>query len=657
MRTELVARLVQADQAITEVTDVVKLVVAIVVGVVLALALAEVTSGVVRAVGRRSWLAVTLAARARRPLRAVMLVVAVWIGLRVGTTPPPGATRAGWILAIEHGLRIALIVAVAWLIGALAFVVEDAALKRFRSEVADDRHARRIRTQITVLRRVTVTVLVLCTVAAVLLTFPSARAAGASVLASAGVVSLVAGLAAQSVLGNFFAGVQLAFSDAIRMGDVVVVDGEWGRIEEITMTYVVVHIWDDRRLILPSTRFTSSSFENWTRRSSDLLGTVEIDLDWNVPIEAMRTELRRLLDATDLWDGRVGVLQVTDASKGAVRTRALASAANSGALWDLRCYLREGLVGWLQREMPSALPRTRWEAGAPPVPTTATAQKEHTVAPVIEVPGAAAGGASAVGSGVPSSVSSAVPPPVAATAAATVGASTGAHAAVPSTSPSPDLDAAPGPSVVEASSSVAATDVSAPAPVVVPAPEPTAAPTPAATPVPGADPAAESPSDHRDDVPTPGPATLLLTTSAPSTPAPSTTPPSTPTAVLPMSGDASTPGDGTLALGAAEPAAPGSDGTPAVVSRRSARRSAEGTRQSGEQETIRLDLSASDSRLFTGSIDAIERSKAFSGPGEDVYAERDEAARKTERAEHAEQQAAERQAAEERRRAAEQPDA
>lgn len=629
MRTELVARLVQADQTITEVTDVVKLVVAIVVGVVLALALAEVTSGVVRAVGRRSWLAVTLAARARRPLRAVMLVVAVWIGLRVGTTPPPGATRAGWILAIEHGLRIAVIVSVAWLIGALAFVVEDAALKRFRSDVADDRHARRIRTQITVLRRVTVAVLVLCTAAAVLLTFPSARTAGASLLASAGVVSLVAGLAAQSVLGNVFAGVQLAFSDAIRMGDVVVVDGEWGRIEEITMTYVVVHVWDDRRLILPSTRFTSKSFENWTRRSSELLGTVEIDLDWNVPVEAMRAELRRLLDATDLWDGRVGVLQVTDASNGAVRTRALASAASSGALWDLRCYLREGLVGWLQREMPSALPRTRWEAGAPPVPAAASAPKGRP-APVIEVPGATTGGTPAAGSGAPPSASSVAPPPVAATA------------------PAP----------------AASTEVPAPAPVVVPVPvpalEPTPEPAPAATSVPGAGPAAEATSDHGDDVPTRGPATLLLTTSDPTTaeettPGPTTTP-STPTAVLAMPGDASNPGDRPLAPAAAEPTAPGSDGTPAVVSRRSVRHSAEDPRQSGEQETIRLELSASDSRLFTGSIDAIERSKAFSGPGEDAYAERDEAARKSERAERAEQQAAERLAAEGRRRAAERPD-
>ena len=264
MQTELIARIVQADQAVHDVTDVVTLVVAVVVGIVLALALAEVTSAVVRAAGRRTWLAVTLAARARRPLRAVLLVVAVWLGLRIGTTPtpPPSGTglRAGWVVAIEHGLQIALIFALAWLVGALAFVVEDAALRRYSMDVADNRHARRIRTQVTVLRRVTVAALVLCAISGALLTFPSARAAGASVLASAGLISLVAGLAAQSVLGNFFAGVQLAFSDAIRIGDVVVVDGEWGRIEEITMTYVVVHVWDDRRLILPSTRFTSKSF-------------------------------------------------------------------------------------------------------------------------------------------------------------------------------------------------------------------------------------------------------------------------------------------------------------------------------------------------------------------------------------------------------------
>ena len=195
-------------------------------------------------------------------------------------------------------------------------MLEDAALQRYRIDVADNRHARRVRTQVQVLRRITVAILVLCAIAAILLTFPSARALGASLLASAGLISIVAGLAAQSSLANVFAGLQLAFTDAIRVDDVVVVADEWGRIEEITLTYVVVHVWDDRRLILPSTYFTTTPFENWTRRAADLLGTVELDVDWEVPVEAMRAELTRLLQDTDLWDRRVGILQVTDAVGG-----------------------------------------------------------------------------------------------------------------------------------------------------------------------------------------------------------------------------------------------------------------------------------------------------------------------------------------------------
>ena len=230
----------------------------------------------------------------------------------------------------------------------------------------------------------------LCAIAAILLTFPSARALGASLLASAGLISIVAGLAAQSSLANVFAGLQLAFTDAIRVDDVVVVADEWGRIEEITLTYVVVHVWDDRRLILPSTYFTTTPFENWTRRAADLLGTVELDVDWEVPVEAMRTELTRLLQDTDLWDRRVGILQVTDAVGGVVRVRALASAVDAPTLFDLRCYVREGLVGWLQREAPQSLPKTRWE-GAPPTPSTgrrAAARPDSAPTPVLPVPGA-----------------------------------------------------------------------------------------------------------------------------------------------------------------------------------------------------------------------------------------------------------------------------
>ncbi|MEK8226103.1 mechanosensitive ion channel domain-containing protein [Oerskovia sp. M15] len=154
---------------------------------------------------------------------------------------------------------------------------------------------------------------------------------------------------------------QIAFTDGIRVDDVVVLEGEWGRIEEITMTYVVVHLWDDRRLIMPCTYFTTTPFQNWTRRAADLLGTVEIDLDFRVPFGAMRAELKRLLAHTDLWDERVGILQVTDAINGVVRVRALVSAHDAPTLFDLRCFVREGLVEWLQRSSADSLPRTRFE--------------------------------------------------------------------------------------------------------------------------------------------------------------------------------------------------------------------------------------------------------------------------------------------------------
>jgi small-conductance mechanosensitive channel len=355
----------------------------ILASVVVAYVAATLLSVLVRRVARKSAVAADLSRRSRRPMRAVLLVVAVWIALRLSTDP------SDWTRTAEHVLLIAFIITVAWLVGSLAFVLEDAALQRYRIDVADNRHARRVRTQVQVLRRITVAILVVCAIAAILLTFPSARTLGASLLASAGLISIVAGLAAQSSLANVFAGLQLAFTDAIRVDDVVVVSEQWGRIEEITLTYVVVHIWDDRRLILPSTYFTTTPFENWTRRAADLLGTVELDVDWEVPVEAMRTELTRLLQDTDLWDRRVGILQVTDAVGGMVRVRALASAVDAPTLFDLRCYVREGLVGWLQREAPQSLPKSRWEGVAPaPAPASGRrARPETTPTRTLPVPG------------------------------------------------------------------------------------------------------------------------------------------------------------------------------------------------------------------------------------------------------------------------------
>ena len=183
---------------------------------------------------------------------------------------------------VRSSSAVAVIVVVAWFVGALAIFFEDLGLARYRIDTADNRIARRVRTQVLILRRLTLVVVVVIAAGAILLGFPGVEAVGASVLASAGLVSVVAGLAAQSTLANVFAGIQLAFSDAIRIDDVVVVEGQWGLIEEITLSYVVVHIWDDRRLVLPSTYFTTTPFENWTRRNSELLGAVELDLDWRV---------------------------------------------------------------------------------------------------------------------------------------------------------------------------------------------------------------------------------------------------------------------------------------------------------------------------------------------------------------------------------------
>jgi len=360
-----------ADQATEGAVDVLLLVVSLLVGVVVALAVSVVLGAVVRRIARRSLVAADLTKRSRLPMRSVLVIVGLWLGLRAGTDD------AHWVRVLEHLVLIALIVALTWLIGSLAFVLEDAALVRYRTDVQDNRHARRVRTQVQVLRRVTVAVLVVCAAAGIALTFPSARAFGASLLASAGVLSIVAGLAAQSSLANVFAGMQLAFTDAIRVDDVVVVDGQWGRIEELTLTYVVVHAWDDRRLILPSTYFTTTPFENWTRRAADLLGTVELDVDWHVPVQDMRDELTRLLDDTDLWDRRVGILQVVDAVGGHVRVRALASAADAPTLFDLRCYVREGLVEWAQREAPQTMPKVRLEQG----PAPESVQARDQVAP------------------------------------------------------------------------------------------------------------------------------------------------------------------------------------------------------------------------------------------------------------------------------------
>ncbi|MGW0506234.1 mechanosensitive ion channel family protein [Micromonospora sp. NPDC003241] len=335
-------------------------VVAALAAAAIAVAVVEVVHRSIRRWGHRSRLLMELTEHAHRSFQIAATVLAVQFAVRFSTGYAVGT---GWRQALLHMLVLAVIAATAWLVTSLLVVVEDTALARFRVDVPDNRHARRVRTQVVMLRRVTIVVIVVLTVGVMLMTFPAVRGIGAGVLTSAGVVGIVAALAAQSLLGNVFAGLQLAFSDAVRLDDVVVVEGEWGRIEELTLSYVVVQIWDDRRLILPTSYFTSTPFQNWTRTEAAVLGTAEFDVDWSLPVQAMREELRRLVEGTDLWDGRVCVLQVTDATGGMVKLRALVSAASAGALWDLRCLVREHMVAWVRDQRPTALPRLRAEVG------------------------------------------------------------------------------------------------------------------------------------------------------------------------------------------------------------------------------------------------------------------------------------------------------
>ena len=329
------------------------LAIAVVIALVAVVIAVGVISLVVRGISHlRPGVYKTLA-QARRRLRVLMALLAVWAAVSV-TLPVKDLSDI-----VNRVFLIAVIAASGWLLVAIVNLLLNRTIARYPTDVPDNRAARRVRTQVQLIRRVLAAVIVILTLGAILLALPGAQTLGASVLASAGLVSVVAGIAAQSALANVFAGMQLAFSDAIRVDDVVIADGEWGRIEEITLTYIVVSIWDQRRLVLPSTYFTTTPFQNWTRNATELLGEINFDLDWRVNIDHMRDHLKKIVAESDLWDGRTANIQVVDATGGFVRVRVLISAADSGAQWDLRTHVREEMVTWLQAKNPAALPRTR----------------------------------------------------------------------------------------------------------------------------------------------------------------------------------------------------------------------------------------------------------------------------------------------------------
>jgi small-conductance mechanosensitive channel len=293
--------------------------------------------------------------RSRKPVRVILVLIAVIVGV---PALPIDAILASWVGRI---VSLGLVAAIAWSIIALTGVIEDIVTAKFPLDVRDNLNARQVHTRIRVLRRIAVILIVGLAVSAMLMSFPSLRRLGTSILASAGIAGIVVGMAARPTLSNLIAGVQVALTEPIRLDDVVIVEGEWGWIEEIRTTYVVVRIWDLRRLVLPLSYFIEKPFQNWTRVTADLLGTVFIYADYTFPVEELRQELHRVLQTTDMWDRKVWGLQVTDTTDRTIEMRALMSAADSGTAWNLRCYVREQLIGFMQKSHPEHLPKTRAE--------------------------------------------------------------------------------------------------------------------------------------------------------------------------------------------------------------------------------------------------------------------------------------------------------
>lgn len=258
-------------------------------------------------------------------------------------------------------IGICIAIVIAYLLINIIKVLEDNFYHRFDLNKENNLKERKLKTQLQFIRKFVISLIVFFTLAIILLSFESMRRIGAGLLTGVGVGGIIIGFAAQKSLGSLLAGFQIAFTQPIRIDDVLIVEGEWGRVEEITLTYVVVSIWDQRRLILPITYFIEKPFQNWTRVSSELLGTVFLNFDYNIPVPPLRTEFTRLLQENPLWDRRVNVVQVTDNKASLIEVRFLMSARNSSEAFDLRCYIRENMIAFVRDNYPDALPRSRVE--------------------------------------------------------------------------------------------------------------------------------------------------------------------------------------------------------------------------------------------------------------------------------------------------------
>lgn len=346
---------------------------------VLAAAFAVAVHAAVLALSRR-WLAArlvflrTLVDRTRGPTRLALVIFA--LGAAVQAAPLAAAVRA----LLAHALLVAFIVLIGWISLVAIKLAADLYLRRFAAEAEDNLLARKHRTQVRILERAAEILAIIITTAAVLMTFDAVRQYGLSLFASAGIAGLIAGLAARPVLANLIAGLQIAVTQPIRLGDAVVVENEWGWVEEITATYVVIRAWDLRRLIVPLHYFIEKPFQNWTRDNTALIGSVYLYVDHAVPVERVREKVKEIVAASPYWDGKVVNLQVTDIKENTIELRAIASASDAGAAWDLRCELREKLIAFLQQEYPRGVSRERREI-AVGNPGTAAAAPATPAAP------------------------------------------------------------------------------------------------------------------------------------------------------------------------------------------------------------------------------------------------------------------------------------
>ena len=318
--------------------------------------------------------------RCRWPGRWSVALLAVLASLPA-TQLPEGLTGR-----LQHGLTIAVITTSTWWALRLALAIEATLLSQLDLDTYGGDYARRRQTQVIILRRVAAAIIIMLAIGAVLMTFDTARSLGTSLLASAGILSLVAGVAAQSTLGNIVAGVQIAVAEPIKLDDVVLIEGEWGTIEEISLTYVIVRIWDRRRLVLPTSYFIDNPITNWTRGGTDISGTVFWYLDHRTPMDAMREEYLRRVHAHPLWDRKEASLLVTDVREDVIEVRAMMTAADAWQLWDLRCSVREGMLAWLVAHHPEALPTRRLLEAAPmpdgaPPPASSTPMPTPTGRP------------------------------------------------------------------------------------------------------------------------------------------------------------------------------------------------------------------------------------------------------------------------------------